>query len=63
LYQYGEIRNIHISERQQCAFVTFTNRSAAEHCVDSTFDKLIINGKCLDVFILFIFVPITARLQ
>lgn len=41
-YQYGEIRSITIVSRQQCAFVTYVTRSAAELAAEGTFNKLII---------------------
>lgn len=41
-YQYGEIRSITVVSRQQCAFVTFTTRAAAELAAEGTFNKLII---------------------
>nr|CAG4643996.1 EOG090X0770 [Lepidurus arcticus] len=43
-YQYGEIRNIHVSPKQQCAFVTFATRYASELAAQGTFNKLIIEG-------------------
>jgi len=46
-YQYGEIRSITIVSRQQCAFVTYVNRSAAELAAEGTFNKLIIQGRRL----------------
>jgi pre-mRNA-splicing factor RBM22/SLT11 len=48
-YQYGEIRSISLAGRQQCAFVQFTTRAAAEAAADKTFNKLIINGRRLNV--------------
>ena len=41
-YQYGEIRSITIVSRQQCAFVTYVNRTAAELAAEGSFNKLII---------------------
>ena len=41
-YQYGEIRSITIVSRQQCAFVTFVNRTACELAAEGCFNKLII---------------------
>lgn len=46
-YQYGEIRSITVVSRQQCAFVTFTTRAAAELAAEGTFNKLIIQNRRL----------------
>lgn len=46
-YQFGEIRSINIIPKQQCAFVQFTNRQAAEQGAESSFNKLILNGRRL----------------
>nr|CAG4647089.1 EOG090X0770 [Megafenestra aurita]SVE92423.1 EOG090X0770 [Megafenestra aurita] len=46
-YQYGEIRSITIVSRQQCAFVTYVTRSAAELAAEGTFNKLIIQNRRL----------------
>lgn len=35
--------------KQQCAFVQFTNRSSADHAAESSFNKLIINGRRLNI--------------
>ena len=48
-YQFGEIRSITIVQRQQCAFVQFTTRAAAEAAAEKTFNKLIINGRRLNI--------------
>ncbi|XP_059472770.1 pre-mRNA-splicing factor RBM22 [Neocloeon triangulifer] len=44
-YQYGEIRNITLVPRQQCAFIQYTSRSAAEVAAERTFNKLILQGR------------------
>ncbi|XP_065332585.1 pre-mRNA-splicing factor RBM22 [Cloeon dipterum] len=44
-YQYGEIRNVTLVPRQQCAFVQYTTRSAAEVAAERTFNKLILQGR------------------
>lgn len=46
-YQYGEIRSITIVSRQQCAFVTYVSRTAAELAAEATFNKLVIQGRRL----------------
>lgn len=43
-YQYGEIRSIALVPRQQCGFVQYTKRSAAELAAEKTFNKLVIGG-------------------
>ncbi|GAB6018879.1 RNA binding motif protein 22 [Chamberlinius hualienensis] len=48
-YQYGEIRSITVVSRQQCAFVQFTTRTAAELAAERTFQKLIIKGRRLNI--------------
>lgn len=48
-YQFGEIRNITVVQKQQCAFVQFTNRSAAEVAAEKSFNKLILLGRRLTV--------------
>lgn len=35
--------------RQQCAFVQFVNRSAAEAAAEASFNKLILNGRRLSI--------------
>ncbi|GFN91873.1 pre-mRNA-splicing factor rbm22 [Plakobranchus ocellatus] len=47
-YQYGEIRSINVA-KQQCAFVQFTTRVAAETAAEKAFNKLIINGRRLNI--------------
>ncbi|KAJ1522369.1 hypothetical protein ONE63_002659 [Megalurothrips usitatus] len=48
-YQYGEIRAITVVARQQCAFVQFTTRGAAEVAAERTFNKLILGGRRLTI--------------
>ncbi|XP_037947283.1 pre-mRNA-splicing factor RBM22-like [Teleopsis dalmanni] len=44
-YQYGEIRSIALVPRQQCAFVQYTKRSAAELAAERSFNKLVFQGR------------------
>lgn len=48
-YQFGEIRQITIVPRQQCAFVQYTKRSAAELAAEKTFNKLVLGGRRLTI--------------
>lgn len=48
-YQFGEIRSVTMVNRQQCAFVQFTLRHAAEAATEKSFNKLIINGRRLNI--------------
>ncbi|XP_003704135.1 pre-mRNA-splicing factor RBM22 [Megachile rotundata] len=48
-YQYGEIRSITMVPRQQCAFIQYTQRSAAEAAAERTFNKLILGGRRLTI--------------
>nr|CAH7746540.1 unnamed protein product [Callosobruchus chinensis] len=48
-YQYGEIRSISLVPKQQCAFVQYTTRAAAEHATEKTFNKLILGGRRLTI--------------
>lgn len=48
-YQYGEIRSINVVSKQQCAFIQFTSRHAAEAAAEKSFNKLIINGRRLNI--------------
>ena len=43
-YQFGELRNIAMVPRQQCAFINYTTRDAAEKAAAASFDKLVIQG-------------------
>ncbi|GLV35834.1 uncharacterized protein CBL_01014 [Carabus blaptoides fortunei] len=48
-YQYGEIRSVTLVPRQQCAFVQYTTRPAAELAAEKTFNKLILGGRRLTI--------------
>lgn len=48
-YQYGEIRNITLVNKQQCAFIQFTKRSSAELAAQSTFNKLVLGSQKLSI--------------
>ena len=48
-YQFGEIREIRIVQKQNCAFVTFTTRQSAETAVEKSFNSLIIKGRRLRI--------------
>jgi len=48
-YQYGEIRLITVLAKQQCAFIQFTTRAAAELAAERTFNKLILAGRRLTI--------------
>lgn len=48
-YQYGEIRSLTMVPRQQCAFIQYTTRSAAEFAAERTFNKLILGGRRLSI--------------
>uniref|UniRef100_A0A1L8DI31 Pre-mRNA-splicing factor RBM22 n=1 Tax=Nyssomyia neivai TaxID=330878 RepID=A0A1L8DI31_9DIPT len=48
-YHYGEIRTITVLPRQQCAFVQYTKRSAAEFAAEKTFNKLVLGGRRLTI--------------
>ncbi|XP_075262036.1 pre-mRNA-splicing factor RBM22-like [Convolutriloba macropyga] len=48
-YQFGEIRSISIAPKQQCAFLQFTTRFAAEQAAEALFGKLIIKGQRVNV--------------
>merc|ERR1712226_431860 len=48
-YQFGEIRSISIAHKQQCAFLQFTSRFAAEQAAEALFGKLIIKGQRVNV--------------
>ncbi|XP_074068733.1 pre-mRNA-splicing factor RBM22 isoform X3 [Macrotis lagotis] len=48
-YQFGEIRTITVVQRQQCAFIQFATRQAAEMAAEKSFNKLIVNGRRLNV--------------
>lgn len=48
-YQFGEIRTITVVQRQQCAFVQYTKRTAAELAAEKTFNKLVLGGRRLTI--------------
>ena len=48
-YQFGEIRSVIVASKQQFAFVMFTNRSAAELAAERSFNKLILQGRRLNI--------------
>ena len=48
-YQFGELRNVTVVTKQQCAFVQFTTRAAAEAAAEKSFNKLILNGRRLNI--------------
>ncbi|KAG8187616.1 hypothetical protein JTE90_027027 [Oedothorax gibbosus] len=48
-YQYGEIRSITLLTKQQCAFIQFTTRQAAESASEKSFNKLILGGRRLTI--------------
>lgn len=48
-YQFGEIRSITLVQKQQCGFVQFTSRAAAELAAEKSFNKLILLGRRLTV--------------
>lgn len=48
-YHFGEIRTITVVPRQQCAFVQFTKRQAAELAAEKTFNKLVLGGRRLTI--------------
>lgn len=48
-YQYGEIRNITHVAHQNCAFIQYTTRAAAEIAAESTYGRLMLGGQKLNV--------------
>ncbi|CAH0387857.1 unnamed protein product [Bemisia tabaci] len=48
-YQFGEIRSVTMVPRQQCAFVQYTTRAAAEQAAERTFGKLILSGRRINI--------------
>lgn len=48
-YHFGEVRTITVVPRQQCGFVQFTKRSAAEEAAEKTFNKLVLGGRKLTI--------------
>lgn len=48
-YQFGELRSISMVPRQNCAFVCFTSRAAAETAAERSFGKLILKGRRMKI--------------
>lgn len=48
-YQFGEIRTVTLVPRQQCGFVQYTKRAAAELAAEKTFNKLVLGGRRLTI--------------
>lgn len=48
-YQFGEMRSVTVVGKQNCAFVTYTNRSATESAIDKSFNKLTLHGQRLTI--------------
>ncbi|XP_022657967.1 pre-mRNA-splicing factor RBM22-like isoform X3 [Varroa jacobsoni] len=48
-YQFGEIRSIHVVEKQSCAFVCFQSRACAESAAERSFNKLQLHGRRVNV--------------
>jgi len=48
-YQFGEIQSITLVSKQNCAFVNFASRSAAEAAAEKSANKLTIRGQRLKV--------------
>lgn len=48
-YQFGEIRTITLVPRQQCGFIQYTKRAAAELAAEKTFNKLVLGGRRLTI--------------
>ena len=48
-YQFGEIRSVTCIPRQNCAFIQYTTRSAAEIAVEKSYQKLVIHGQKLTI--------------
>ncbi|KAA0197734.1 hypothetical protein HAZT_HAZT003575 [Hyalella azteca] len=48
-YQFGEIRSVIVASKQQFAFVMFTTRSAAELAAERSYNKLILQGRRLNI--------------
>ena len=48
-YQYGELRSVALVPRQQCAFIQFTSRNAAEQAAEKSFNKIILKGRRLNI--------------
>lgn len=48
-YQFGEIRTLSMVPKQQCAFIQYTTRAAAENAAEKSFNKLILGGRRLTI--------------
>ncbi|OWA52853.1 Pre-mRNA-splicing factor RBM22 [Hypsibius exemplaris] len=48
-YQFGEIRNIKMVQKQHCAFVEYTTRQGAELAAEQSFNKVVLHGIRLNV--------------
>lgn len=48
-YQFGEMRSLNIVPKQNCAFVTYTDREAAETAINRSFQKLVIQGQRMTI--------------
>ncbi|KAF2359774.1 RNA recognition motif domain [Trinorchestia longiramus] len=48
-YQFGEIRSVIVASKQQFAFVMFTSRAAAELAAERSYNKLILQGRRLNI--------------
>lgn len=48
-YQFGEIRSVTTIPRQNCAFIQYTTRAAAELAVEKSYQKLVIHGQRLTI--------------
>jgi len=48
-YQFGEIRQISMAQKQACAFVQFTRRASAEVAAEKSFNKVVIKGRKLTI--------------
>ena len=43
-YKFGDIKNIHIASKQNCGFVTFQTRTAAEAAAEALHKQLVVKG-------------------
>jgi pre-mRNA-splicing factor RBM22/SLT11 len=48
-YSYGELRSIKVVPHQNCAFITYTTRTAAEAAAEALFNKCFVNGVFLRI--------------
>jgi len=49
MYSFGEIRSLKLVPQQNCAFVTYTTRAAAEDAAEKLFNKFYVKGCFLKV--------------